>query len=329
MGSEKFCLKWNDFESNISVAFRELREDKDFFDVTVMCDDDQIQAHKVILSACSPFFKSVLRRNNHQHPLLYIKGVKFKELQAVLNFMYHGEVNVAQEELNTFLAVAEDLKIKGLTQNQSNDHGKADNTIRPSNKHDRQSTTDLENLPSLPKRPSRPHQTAGSSQSLLPHVGTDDEIREITTVKAEPKESYTNHLPQQGSDFEAESQNVFPSQNALAVESDPSYQVEDTYEDYAQYENPETDGTENQYNTGYYLDAIIATKMMKVQEVGSNKFVWQCLDCGKEYKLKGDTSRHVEAHHVDHPGFSCETCGRTLKTRDSLRNHINQLHRKC
>ena len=118
MGNEKFCLRWNDFESNISVAFRELREDKDFFDVTLACEDEQIQAHKVILSACSPFFRSVLRKNPHAHPLLYLKGVKFSDLQSVLNFMYHGEVNVAQEELNSFLLVAEELRVKGLTQNQ-------------------------------------------------------------------------------------------------------------------------------------------------------------------------------------------------------------------
>jgi len=117
--SEKFCLRWNDFETNISNAFKELRDDKDFFDVTLACDDEQIQAHKVILSACSPFFRNVLRRNPHQHPLLYLKGVKYTDLQSVLNFMYHGEVNVAQEELNSFLAVAEDLRVKGLTQNQS------------------------------------------------------------------------------------------------------------------------------------------------------------------------------------------------------------------
>merc|ERR1712233_242821 len=119
MGSEKFCLRWNDFENNISSAFRELRDDKDFFDVTLACDDEQIQAHKVILSACSPFFRQILRRNVHQHPLLYLKGVKYTDIQSVLNFMYHGEVNVAQENLNSFLAVAEDLKVKGLTQNKS------------------------------------------------------------------------------------------------------------------------------------------------------------------------------------------------------------------
>ena len=112
-------MKWNDFESNITSAFREIKEEKDFFDVTIACGDDQVQAHKVILSACSPFFKNLLRRNQHPHPLLYLKGISFSGIQSVLNFMYHGEANIAQEDLNTFLSVAEELKVKGLTQNQS------------------------------------------------------------------------------------------------------------------------------------------------------------------------------------------------------------------
>ena len=79
--SEEFCVKWKDFEANVSCAFRELRENKDFFDMTLACDDGQIQAHKVIVSACSPFFRNVLRRNPHQHPLLYLKGVKYREVK--------------------------------------------------------------------------------------------------------------------------------------------------------------------------------------------------------------------------------------------------------
>ena len=55
MANEKFCLRWNDFETSISGAFKELRDDKDFFDVTLACEDNQVQAHKVILSACSPY----------------------------------------------------------------------------------------------------------------------------------------------------------------------------------------------------------------------------------------------------------------------------------
>ena len=113
MTSEKFCLRWNDFESNISSAFKDIRGEKEFFDVTIACDDEQLLAHKLILSACSPFFKRVLRRNAHQHPLLFLKGVSYKDMESVLNFMYHDEVNVAQDDLNTFLQVAEDLQVKG------------------------------------------------------------------------------------------------------------------------------------------------------------------------------------------------------------------------
>ena len=92
MGSaiqDQFSLKWKDFHANIATSFKGLRDDDDFLDVTVACDEDkQLQAHKVILSACSPFFKSILKKNPHQHPLLYLKGVKYEDLVSVLNFMY-------------------------------------------------------------------------------------------------------------------------------------------------------------------------------------------------------------------------------------------------
>jgi len=123
MTSEKFCLKWNDFESNVSSSFKDLLAERELFDVTLASGDGQIQAHKVILAACSPFFRAVFRRNPHQHPLLYLKDVRQADLASVIQFIYHGEVNVAQEELNSFLAVAENLQVKGLTQNQEKPDG--------------------------------------------------------------------------------------------------------------------------------------------------------------------------------------------------------------
>merc|ERR1712106_165451 len=159
MTSEKFCLRWNDFGTNISDAFRELREEKDFFDVTLACEDNQIEAHKVILSACSPFFRNILRRNPHQHPLIYLKGVKYQELLSVLNFMYLGEVNIAQDELNSFLSVAEDLRVKGLTQNnqvnsQSQSYKQEPIKQAPTRARDPPERPDL-GLPSAPAPPKR------------------------------------------------------------------------------------------------------------------------------------------------------------------------------
>ena len=186
--SEKFCLRWNDFESSISSAFKDIRDEKDFFDVTLACDDEQLQAHKVILSACSPFFRTVLRRNPHQHPLLYMKGVRYVDLQSVLNFMYHGEVNVAQDDLNSFLAVAEELKVKGLTQKKE-----GDNKIK--NDYTREPISSLAAKEPVLKRPrtSVPHPQPQSS-----HYQEDDDIQEVLPVKTEPPSSFSN--PEQLSD---------------------------------------------------------------------------------------------------------------------------------
>ena len=113
--SEKFCLKWNDFQNNVNTAFVDLRKDSDFTDVTLACKDGyQVEAHKVILSASSPFFQNLLKRNKHAHPLIYIRGVKSEDLLAIVDFLYYGEANIYQDNLDTFLNIAEELKLKGL-----------------------------------------------------------------------------------------------------------------------------------------------------------------------------------------------------------------------
>ena len=76
-------LSWNNFEKNLRTSFQEIRDDNDLFDVTLVCDDEQIQAHKLILSAASDFFRNIFKRNPHQHPLIYLKGVKHFEMVSI------------------------------------------------------------------------------------------------------------------------------------------------------------------------------------------------------------------------------------------------------
>ena len=77
-------MKWNDFEENASASFHNLREDNEFADVTLACEDgQQIEAHKVILAASSPFFQNLLRRNKHPHPLIYMRRIKSEDLEAI------------------------------------------------------------------------------------------------------------------------------------------------------------------------------------------------------------------------------------------------------
>lgn len=119
MGADQqFCLRWNNFHSNITTAFESLRDDEDFVDITLACEGRQIKAHKMVLSACSPYFRSLLKGNPCQHPIVFLKDVTFANLTSILDFMYHGEVNVSHNELATFLKTAEALKVRGLAEDE-------------------------------------------------------------------------------------------------------------------------------------------------------------------------------------------------------------------
>merc|ERR1712129_343076 len=97
-----------------------LRGDSEFADVTLACEDgQQVDAHKVISASSSPFFLNLLMRNKHPHPLIYMRGLESEDLVAMIDFLYFGEANVFQENLDSFLAVAEELQLKGLMESGS------------------------------------------------------------------------------------------------------------------------------------------------------------------------------------------------------------------
>merc|ERR1711976_775604 len=91
---QQFCLRWNDFQTNMVSSFKHLRDEKSFTDVTLACDGQTCKAHKMVLSACSPYFKALLEENPAKHPIIILKDVPFQHLTAILEFIYAGEVNV-------------------------------------------------------------------------------------------------------------------------------------------------------------------------------------------------------------------------------------------
>ncbi|GFG38178.1 hypothetical protein Cfor_03784, partial [Coptotermes formosanus] len=115
MGSpQQFCLRWNNYQSNLTNVFDQLLQSESFVDVTLACDGHSVKAHKMVLSACSPYFQSLFFDNPCQHPIVILRDIKWPELKAVVEFMYKGEINVSQEQIGPLLKVAESLKIRGL-----------------------------------------------------------------------------------------------------------------------------------------------------------------------------------------------------------------------
>jgi len=317
MSNEKFCLRWNDFEKSISGAFKELRDDKDFFDVTLACEDNQLQAHKVILSACSPFFRAILRKNPHQHPLLYLKGVKYDDILAVLNFMYHGEVNVAQEELDSFLSVAEDLKVKGLTQS-SDSH--SDSTATDLHKTTKQYSGRMISLNSSNRNSSstpvqRAAKTAGHDQtSHNTNIAVArNEMQQLPVIKTEAPAVFED--------------NQEPTQ--IVAADDAIYQDNTGYDEYDQaYQEQGMEfahpGGQNHHFKDNSQDPYghIKDYVAKVQH-GTG---FSCTICGKIGRDMYLMREHLEAQHEMSPGYTCQVCNQYSKNFSCLKSHIKKYH---
>jgi len=307
LGEEKFCLRWNDFETNISSAFKELKNEQDFFDITLACaGEKQVQAHKVILSACSPFFKTILRKNPHQHPLVYLKGVQYEEVLSVVNFMYHGEVNVAQESLASFLAVAEELQVKGLSQ---------DNTEKTN-----ESSKQLQSMPSrgIEKTKDKP----GSSDSSLKQPRTQGVFRQgmINTGDINTR-------------VKTEEPAIIDFEPVEEITAEPMIETVDFPADSSGYDYDQDCETLGQ--AGLYGEDMGHGQIADLTpDIGSqHDFSWKsgwnekksvsCDICFKTFKSKGSLTNHLGIHK----GLTtCSICQKVFATTSSLNLHMKNCH---
>ncbi|XP_032515869.2 zinc finger and BTB domain-containing protein 43-like isoform X1 [Danaus plexippus] len=118
---QQYSLSWNNFHGNLSRGFAGLLGNGEFVDVTIAVEGHLLQAHKVILSICSPYFKKMFQLNPCQHPIVVLRDVTHKAMRDLLQFMYHGEVSVKREDLTSFIGTAEVLQIKGLTTKETDE----------------------------------------------------------------------------------------------------------------------------------------------------------------------------------------------------------------
>jgi len=313
--SENFCLRWNDFEANVSGAFRDLRAESDFFDVTLGCSDSNgrsLQAHKVILSACSSFFKQMLRQQQthnpaHPHPYIYLRGVSYCDLSSVLDFMYHGEVNVAQEDLNSFLAVAEELQIKGLTNKEG------EPTKKPVKR------TGEGGTPAV-KRPRRssPVPTASTSGGNNADGG---DVKDVVNIKSDPEAG-----PSSGN------QSAVTGASNDGDYGDEDYGEGDYSQDYGYEDNGEggdmmggADVSVEGGEDGGGKGGSGVGKGIVTAGDGSGKTI--CLICGQKFSQKWIAKRHIrELHSGSSERFECHICHRNFGRKRNRTYHLYHVH---
>jgi len=131
MLAQKVSLTREDFPSSVSISWQKLLKEEKFSDDTLVCEDSQqIKAHKVILSSSSVFFNNILTENHHEHPLIYMKGVKHKRLKHLIEFIYSGETCIDESEVSSFVELGKDLKVEGLDDEEAEENPEIE-TILP------------------------------------------------------------------------------------------------------------------------------------------------------------------------------------------------------
>ncbi|BES87827.1 helix-turn-helix, Psq domain [Nesidiocoris tenuis] len=114
MSSPHYSLRWNNHQSHLLTAFDSLLQNETLVDVTLVCEESTFKAHKVVLSACSPYFQRIFSETPCKHPVIVLKDLRGWEVQAIVDFMYRGEISVGQEQLSSLIKAAESLQVRGL-----------------------------------------------------------------------------------------------------------------------------------------------------------------------------------------------------------------------
>jgi len=299
MGSdEAFCLKWNDFQGSISSSLGSLRTTSDLLDVTLQCGTESLQCHRLVLSACSDWFKTVFRALPAitQHPVIVLWEATARDMALLLDFMYNGEVNVKQENLNSFLALAEKLSVRGLTQGQGGGGSPEKDRERPK-EPGRQSAS--VSTPLVRQR----HEERGESvkrqriEQQQRVVQQHHEVEEVAVVKQE----------------------VAPREEQV-VEYEESYQGGEV----AQYEG------ENMYDSYYEGDdggQGEYQQMDNTQTMASSKGIptggGQCPIC---FKFKAKLKQHMEDIHNPIP-TPCTVCGKMFSSKNKMGAHKAYAHK--
>ena len=112
MSQEEFLLKWNDHHASFFTIVEDLCRTEQLCDVTLACGGQVFETHKLILSVCSPYFRTLLNSRPDKHPIVYLKDVNPKHLEQLLSYMYRGEINVLQDDLGPLIETARGLQIK-------------------------------------------------------------------------------------------------------------------------------------------------------------------------------------------------------------------------
>ena len=351
-------MKWEDFTEDIRVSYTKLRTSLDFTDVTLACEDGvPVEAHKTILAACSSVFANILQSNTHPKPLIFFRRISHDAMSSILDFIYYGEVKIEFEQLNQFLEVAEDLKLKGISnQNELEEKVVFTDQIKMSEtNYDK----NLENGDFRVLSMNKNGQNEGQTQNDIQTIPFNE-----FNEPSNPKDNYTYfvikdietniHQPTDHdlhtTDVEKNKDELFSSDNKLedmCYECTVCGKVLKSKYVLSNHAKKHLSGLPTnsdeicptcekvfESKSSLYKHFSMDHKSIKVETkkdfedldleikplVSKINGFWTCQVCGKQINHRAHIINHVESRHMD-LSIPCSKCGHTSKSRDSLRAH--------
>ncbi|XP_065348640.1 protein jim lovell-like isoform X5 [Cloeon dipterum] len=348
MASRQYSLRWNNYAKHLSTAFDSLRSERDLTDVTLSCEGKRVPAHKMLLSACSSYFKSLFKENPCQHPVIIFRNVAFDDLMALVEFMYKGEVNVEEERLSSFLTTAELLEVQGLT-NSGKDVDKSKKT------DDLEKETDImEQQPEADSSPFAPFvDTAKSSpptpsasrkrRRVSPPETEEESLPKVAALEEDPvieSDDHDVHLKTEAPDFEHIELNPEDSVDADDMAA-AGQDLESEVDNFAMA-GPSNDSLvedKDETPTGELLEHPDLANKIPVQsqleqlqgcddvakpEVIGNidnvhESFFRCSICQKKFQRNEDCVEHFKSHLDE---TTCKICFKIFNTVADLDEHL-------
>ena len=323
------CLRWNNFQSSLATTLEILWDEESFCDVTLFCGGQEIRAHKVVLSACSMMFKSLLKNNICQHPIIILHDVSLRILEAILQFIYKGEVNIEQDQLKSLLRAASLLQIRGLA-------GIAENEVdlenQPLTKPKKSSL--IQNISNDDFTPIKRKKTKASSPKVL-----DDELllvppKEELLSEEEMDDNCENAIHSDEVDEQQDSLVVLDRNEELVshcvIDVDPLVtkptNIPATVNSSFEIIPHSSQGIAIEFFNKHFNSNQLFMNHAAMSCNNTQFPPYPCPFCCRAYASWGFRRRHIKAIHTTSPKLPCKWCSNVMASREDWENHVIEEH---
>ena len=295
--SELLAVRDKDFFAHNVEFFKEILDQEDMADVTIACDDNYtVRAHKVLLSASSLFFRSVIKKSQHPNPFIYLKGVSASHLNSLMSYIYSGETEVRSEDFQMFMTIASDLRIFSLT------------STNPINSGDKPTSNSTKIPGPRNKKPCEKKKKVGKKlKQQFPELV---DPKSESPSDANESEDKSDWIDEAGMPFD---------------ETDFALNEDDEKND--DRESKQSDVILDKSYPRAQFDKTISEETDKIIELlgSQGKVLFSCKICQKRNTRKTKARIHAETH-LNQSGHKCPECGLESKTSSSLYVHMRRKH---